>query len=218
MRLIMQTTYYTIYKTTNNIDGKIYIGKHLTRDINNKYLGSGKYLQRAIDKHGIENFTKEILHIFDNEADMNAKEKELVTEEFVLLETNYNLCVGGQGGWSYVNRQDLAVPYFTKENAKTHSVAANQRKQWLSENDKDWAIARSEKMSSALRGRYGTFNGKQHTEETKCQMSESAKGKHIGSKNSQFGTMWITDDMINKKIKKTDSMPHGWHAGRKMGP
>lgn len=54
-------------------------------------------------KYGIENFQKEVLFIFDNEEEMDAKEAELVTEEFVLLETNYNLCPGGRGGWEYIN-------------------------------------------------------------------------------------------------------------------
>jgi hypothetical protein len=47
----------------------------------------------------VENFTKEILHVFDNEDDMNTKEKELV----VLNENSYNLCEGGKGGFSYIN-------------------------------------------------------------------------------------------------------------------
>ena len=34
-------------------------------------------------------------------------------------------------------------------------------------------------------------------------------------KNSQSGTMWITDGTNNKKIKKTDKIPCGWYKGRK---
>ena len=94
---------YTIYKVTNTLNGKIYIGKHQTKDLNDGYMGSGKYLKRAIQKHGIENFIKEILYIFNTEAEMNAREAELVSEEFCLREDTYNICVGGHGGFSYVN-------------------------------------------------------------------------------------------------------------------
>lgn len=45
---------YTIYKTTNKIDGKIYIGKHETQDLKDGYLGSGTHLKRAIKKYGEE--------------------------------------------------------------------------------------------------------------------------------------------------------------------
>jgi hypothetical protein len=85
--------FYIIYKTTNTITNKFYIGKHQTNDLNDGYLGSGKLLRRAIQKYGRQNFQREILYIFDNENDMNKKEKELV----VVSEDTYNLCDGGQG-------------------------------------------------------------------------------------------------------------------------
>jgi hypothetical protein len=90
--------YYTIYKTTNTINGKFYIGKHQTTDANDNYYGSGKKLELAIKKYGKENFTKEVLFIFDNEYEMNSKEKELITEEFVNRKDTYNVGIGGEGG------------------------------------------------------------------------------------------------------------------------
>ncbi|MEX0596844.1 MAG: GIY-YIG nuclease family protein, partial [Candidatus Paceibacterota bacterium] len=74
--------YYTVYKTTNLINDKIYIGIHETKNLNDNYLGSGKLLKRAIEKYGSQNFKREYLFIFDNKEEQLAKEKELVTEEF----------------------------------------------------------------------------------------------------------------------------------------
>ena len=90
--------YYLIYKTTNNINGKKYIGKHITENINDKYFGSGLYLINAIKKYGKENFTKEILFIFDNEEEMNKKERELVDKQLIDNDEYYNISLGGQGG------------------------------------------------------------------------------------------------------------------------
>jgi hypothetical protein len=90
--------YYTIYVTTNQVNNKIYIGKHITDNPLDNYLGSGGYLNTAIKKYGKENFKKEVLFIFDNEEDMNAKEKELVDLNFILREDTYNLVLGGNGG------------------------------------------------------------------------------------------------------------------------
>ena len=68
--------FYTVYKVTNKINGKFYIGTHKTKDLNDDYMGSEKYLKYAIKKHGIENFYKEILFIYDNPDNMFEKEKE----------------------------------------------------------------------------------------------------------------------------------------------
>jgi hypothetical protein len=90
--------FYTIYETTNLLNGKKYIGKHVTKDLNDGYLGSGLLLLKSINKHGKQNFTKKILYIFDNEEEMNAKEVELVNEHVILSPDYYNIALGGQGG------------------------------------------------------------------------------------------------------------------------
>lgn len=48
-----------IYKTTNLINGKIYVGRSIHDD--SKYLGSGVYIMHALNKYGKHNFKKEIL-------------------------------------------------------------------------------------------------------------------------------------------------------------
>jgi hypothetical protein len=91
--------YYIVYKTTNLINNKYYIGCHKCNNLNDGYVGSGKILKRAIDKYGIENFSREILHYCNNEEEMKEKEKEIVNEKFITDLNNYNLKIGGTGGF-----------------------------------------------------------------------------------------------------------------------
>lgn len=104
---------YTIYKITNLVNSKFYIGKHQTIDPTDRYFGSGKALLNAIKIHGKHNFVKEILFDFDNEVEMNAKERELITENLIASPQSYNMAVGGEGG-----------PHFK---GKKHSKETRQR-------------------------------------------------------------------------------------------
>lgn len=88
---------HTVYKTTNTINGKYYIGIHSTIDPNDDYLGSGRYLLRAIKKHGREVFKKEIIAICETREQAFFLEKLIVTEEFSRANTNYNTRAGGGG-------------------------------------------------------------------------------------------------------------------------
>lgn len=90
--------YHVIYKITNKLNGKEYIGKHSTNHINDSYMGSGRVLLSALKKHGKENFDKEVLYTFDNEKDAYDKEAELVNEDYILREDTYNVKLGGPGG------------------------------------------------------------------------------------------------------------------------
>ena len=52
---------YYIYRITNKVNGKTYIGQHKYKELNDSYMGSGVHLRRAQKKYGMENFEKKIL-------------------------------------------------------------------------------------------------------------------------------------------------------------
>jgi hypothetical protein len=186
--------FYTIYKTTNKINGKIYIGKHQTKNLEDNYIGSGKILQNAIAKYGIENFDKEILHVFDTEDEMNAKEVELVTEDFVKENANYNLCPGGQGGFGYINQNNIGnIGWKHNLVDNTHQRKGGNRTKELYPK--------------------GVFAGKVHTPETKEKISKKVKNAGDSLK-SWKGFIWITDGTNNKRVGKYDIIPIGWYKGR----
>ena len=87
---------YIIYKTTNIINKKEYIGIHQTDNIDDGYLGSGLAIKRSIKKYGVENFKREILEFCNSFEELLIKEKKYVNEDWVNNKNNYNLKTGGQ--------------------------------------------------------------------------------------------------------------------------
>lgn len=200
--------HYTIYKITNILNNKIYIGKHQTTNINDSYFGSGIALIKAIRKYGKENFTKEILFVFDNEYDMNQKEKELITEDFIKRNDTYNIGLGGEGG-----------PHFL---GKTHS---EKTKQHISE----VLLSKSTKENV----KEGWPKEKGWTEDKRKIVSERIKSFMIENPNSNMGKYKRTEEIKNKicgriyihhPIEKKNKMiekdklnyfeSNGWKIGR----
>lgn len=106
----METTLkYIVYKTTNIINGKIYIGVHKTNNPHgfDGYIGCGVYIdkfkfnknktifQRAVIKYGANNFVRSTLKIFDNLNDALDLERWLVDQSFVNNPNTYNMILGG---------------------------------------------------------------------------------------------------------------------------
>jgi len=92
---------YSVYKITNNINGKMYIGCHRTENLNDGYMGSGLLIKRAIKKYGKDNFTKETLGTFESEDQMFNEEINLISKH----DPEYNLHPGGTGGFSMEMRR-----------------------------------------------------------------------------------------------------------------
>lgn len=93
--------YNYVYQITNLLDGKIYIGKHSTDDLDDGYMGSGSKLRRAQKRDGIENFSKKILRFCDTLDDALTYEAELVDESFIKRYDTYNSILGGQNNRRY---------------------------------------------------------------------------------------------------------------------
>lgn len=115
---------YIVYKTTNKVNGKIYVGIHAT-DLskNQTYIGCGvskkdqkkkvnKGFPAAVHKYGFHNFEREILFIYpyteDGLKQVLLKESEIVTEEFVKRSDTYNLVPGGLCNAGYTQRKQIA--------------------------------------------------------------------------------------------------------------
>ena len=160
--------HYVIYKTTNLVNHKFYIGKHQTKNLNDGYVGSGKLLKRAIKKYGSENFHTEILHVCRSEKHMNLLEKILVVPD---REINYNLCDGGHGGFGYLNKTGLNNK--GKDLKAIGKKIGSRLKGRKNPRMSEW----NKKRHAEGTVKYGTFTGRKHSEETKRKISEARKKK-----------------------------------------
>lgn len=211
-----QKKYHYIYKTTNLINGKYYIGMHSTHNLEDGYMGSGRRLRYSINKYGKNNHKVEILEFVDSREELIKREEEIVNLNEIAKQECMNLRVGGTGGFSSEQQ---------RENAKKSNV----KQKILRENNPEWVEQYKENCVKAQKKVYEEgrrektyfydWNGKTHSDETKQKMSESSKGIGIGKTNSQYGTCWITKDGQNKKIKKEELdtfISQGWERGRKL--
>lgn len=223
---INNNMHYLIYKITNIINNKIYIGKHKTDNKDDDYYGSGVLLNRALDKHSKDNFKKEILFECSSEDEMNQKEYDIVNEEFIARLDTYNIMIGGKGGFSYINNNNLNVYDNHTDQCRLNMVnkclPASRAKLDMIRNDPELFDAYKEKISNTLKLYYkyndGTFKNKKHTDDTKQKIGKANSKHQTGKGNSQYGKMWIHNLELkeSKRIHKDDSIPEGWLKGRKI--
>lgn len=88
---------HIVYKITNLINNKYYIGVHSTNNIYDNYMGSGNLIKDAIKKYGVSVFIKEILYIYDTRKEALNKEYELVNIKIINDINCYNIAIGGGG-------------------------------------------------------------------------------------------------------------------------
>ena len=93
---------YTVYKITNTVNGKFYIGVHKTNNPLDSYMGSGLAIKQAISKYGRESFIKEILFEYETSHEAFDKERTLL-EDLWATDLTYNKKPGGSGGWEAWN-------------------------------------------------------------------------------------------------------------------
>ena len=141
------STFYILYKTTNKVNGKFYIGVHKCNsiEVSDGYLGSGSLLKKAISKHGKQNFVRETLYIFKTYNEAYLKEKEIVNDFLIESDFCYNVKLGGKGGTSQnsITRQQFSINRKGKfSNSENHFFGKKHSKQ------------AKEKMSISKKGKY----------------------------------------------------------------
>lgn len=200
-----------IYKTTNRINGKYYIGKHKTKQKSDGYIGSGRALKQAIQKYGRSAFRCEILEYAESDEQLNRLEEQYVTEQVVADRDSYNMVVGGRGGWNYVHENGLCDP---NEYGKRGRKEFQRRMK-----DPEYYQAFCERKKSKLiefyaKGGKNPNLGRKLSDQVKRNISEARK---IKPSAGTTGFKWVNRGGENKLThpdQLTDYLSDGYSLGR----
>ena len=203
-----------IYKTTNLINGKIYIGKDCLNNIN--YLGSGLNLVKAFKKYGKENFKKEILQECYSKEELNEAEKIWIKN---LNSRNpnigYNISLGGHGGkqppeitLKQIQTQTGKRWVYNVITNKSTLIRAEELQKYLnegyllgrnlSESSKKLISDKNKNRSEEILWKIGSANrGKHLTEETRKKLSVA----ETGEKNHFYGKHHTKETIEKIRLK-----------------
>jgi group I intron endonuclease len=99
---------YYIYKITNRLNGKVYIGQTVNdkkRWTNHKSFAKQdepvQYIHRAMKKYGVENFDYEVVAMCQRQQDTDETEKLIICQyDSQNKEHGYNISPGGDPAWN----------------------------------------------------------------------------------------------------------------------
>ena len=199
--------FYGIYKITNLVNGKMYVGQHVTSDLDDGYMGSGKIIKLAIKKYGKENFRKEWLTFCEDQEELDYMERVFADQTWVDRSDTYNLALGGnKRAFSEQTRRKIseAMKGERNHNFGRHHSAEERRKMSEALKGRPLSEEHRRKLSEAHKGNPPTRGmlGKRHSDETKRRMSEANKGKPRSEETKR--RISEAKKAYYRKLKETD--------------
>ena len=198
-----------IYKTTNLINQKIYIGQDSKN--NSNYLGSGKLLKEAIKEFGKENFKKEILEYCNSQVELNNQERFWVKELNSKTPNGYNITSGGQGTLNWMpsketlEKQNIARKKRFEDPKEREKLSKAQKKRFENLNERN-KISKGQKKRFKNKTNHPMYN-KHHSEKSNKKNSLSNKNRFEDPKErekisitTKIGLANMNDE-IRKKMK-----------------
>lgn len=182
---------YCIYKITNQINGKAYIGftKNFTKRMyghqNTAQKGVGQAIHAAIRKYGWDNFSKEELYCSTNKQHTLDMEDVFINIHETKGIKGYNVRRGGQSGppkgkWSAESRAKNSA------SKMGHSVSATTR----------------EKLRLANKGKYFGHN-RGNSKLMSQEVRDKARQTNIGSMHSEEHKSKISSALVGRRCSET---------------
>ena len=218
-----------VYKITNKVNGKIYIGQKKATEYVSTYFGSGRYLKNAINKYGIDNFENYIIEWCYSKEELNAKEIYWIRKYNCNAKNGYgyNIGKGGEGNLMEFATEEARTQWKQKisenkerarkisesKKGKTHS---EEHRRKISENKE-----RARKISESKKGENHPLYGKTHSDETRRKISEAMNKPEVKQKLSEamakkyyviyknklmiFNSKTLANEFLSKELNLTIS-------------
>lgn len=198
--------FYCIYKTTNKINGKTYIGQHKYTNENDPlgpYCGSGRIIKKAIKKYGKENFSVEVLYSRIRDAETCDAMEVWTIEKY---KPEYNISSGGQGHTGWYRPHSKGKIWWTNDEDEVLAF----------ECPIGWHKGRHLVLTDEARAKCASMKGKKHTEETKKRMSEhnGMKRADVREKVSKASKGRKPSAKCIEAIKKANIGRPSWNKGK----
>ena len=193
-----------IYKVTNKVNKKVYIGQTI-RSIEERWkehAEKGGALYRAINKYGKENFTVEQIDVACDRNELDEKEKYWIKYyDSTNKKKGYNLTYGGEHfeipedrrkRMSEVELGEKNHFYGKRHSEETKRKISEAKKGTLTgKNNPNYGKKHSNEIRKKIGERLKLFYaenghsslGKHHSEETKQKIRDFHKGRWVGGKS-----------------------------------
>ena len=223
-----------VYITENLINHKKYIGKKVSNKfLGDKYLGSGTYLKRAINKYGKENFAVKMLCSCNSSEELDIAEVSFIHKyDAVNSSKFYNLADGIKGNTRGSKKSSEWKAHMSEicKNRKHSSETKNKLSNivsntiWVYNADTDCQLKIVKDKFEEYADK-GFIRGRRPlSEQHKSALSKSHKGKHknfseeayarLKNNHNTAGHIWITNGVVNKLINVEDFVHYiGFHKG-----
>jgi DNA-binding Xre family transcriptional regulator len=162
---------YLVYKTTHLPSGQFYIGRHVTKNLNDGYLGSGTIISQLINAHPYSEFSREILHLALSGEEMLDLEDARILEVF-----NHPLCLNCVLG----DPNTRGVIRHSEASKKRMSIARLGKSHTFESRERIAIAHRGKKLSIESRKKISDFRKTTRmSEATKQQISAKTKGRKV---------------------------------------
>lgn len=224
-----------IYKITNKINNKIYIGQTIKQRATDRFsqhryrarhLNEEKgnsYLYKAMNCHGVDNFDFEVIEEVENSL-LNEREIYWISFYNSLVPNGYNLTAGGEGTKGYSRQQTLEEKEKRKESNKQFYLVYPEEREKLRQRTKQlWQdeeyrkkVTESNKKfyqehPDKFKGENNPMYGKKHTQEAldKIKANAATKKQKIAQLDKETLEIIQIFDGI-KDAEKFLQVSHGW--------